>query len=203
MMKKKGISSVFIGLFMLLLISIGMAGLLYDYNPVTEVEKTFILNEGDGVSITGYKKATVVIDNILEDEEAVDLRIYSPEGSVAQDITLDGTKYSKIDINRDKKMDFIIVFNGLEGGKAILGFARDELSYKGGGEVVGGASVSEVIGGDVEGEAEMDDITGKAIVEVKPRGDLERIANKGKGILITFLVVLGIIGLVHFYRKTR
>jgi len=186
----KCIALLILPLVFVLLASSAIAGLLYDYNPVTEVEKTFVLNDGDGVAIVDYDKATVVVDHIFGDK--VDLKLFSPEGRVAQDITLDSTKYTQIDINRDKKSDFIIVFKGIENDKVILDFARDEINYKGSGEVVGGAEFTAQGG-----------VTGGAIAEVKPSGDIAKIANKGKGILIIFLILFGLVALVHFYRKMK
>lgn len=184
------LGALLLALFVILSSS-ALAGLLYDYNPVTEVEKTFVLNKGDGVSLADYDKATVVVDIIMEN--SVDLRLYSPEGKVAQDITLDATKYTKIDINRDKKADFIIVFKGIENDKVILDFARDEISYKGSGEVVGGTELT----------SSGNDITGGVIADVEPSSDIKRIANKGKGILVVFFILLGVLVLVHFYKKIK
>lgn len=155
--------------------------------------QVFKVSANDGLSITGYNRSAIIVDNV--GSVSSDLKIFGYDGSVIIYYTISKDRTVKVDFNKDKIYDAEIGFVKKEDSKSIIAVKgiheKNTLNTWNPSNSTSNSTTSTTITEDLS--------TGNAIADITGQTTLK--TNTTKGIFITLIVIVCVLSVYYIIKK--
>ena len=177
-------------LMILLSLNLVLAAKLTSITLNNEVQ-VFKVAANDGLSITGYNRSAIIIDNV--GSVSADLKIFGYDGSIIMYYTLSKDNIIKVDFNKDKIYDAEIGFVRKETDKSILAIKGiNEINTFNTYDPSNSNSTSSTTNTN-------EDSTGNVIADVTGQTTFK--TNTTKGIFIALISIVCVLSLYYVFKK--